>query len=219
MASGLGGDFYDFIELPDGCQTLCIGDVTGHGLHASLVMAMLYGFIHHATQSQTDPLIFMSEVNDFLCKFARRSEKLDHFFSTTLFFGAIDPRSLRMQYANGGQVRPLVRRGAQIITLETTGPPLGFFDQPCIESKFFDFLPGDRLLLYTDGISEAVNSAGQFFGEDRVKQILLHSEGDHSVFMESAMASMIEFGCVNPPRDDCTAIVVDFSAHNFGGSP
>ena len=98
MASGLGGDYFDFIEMRDGCQTLYLGDVTGHGLHASVIMSLIYGFIHHASLDKCDPYAVVSGINRFLRTFAARSHKFDHLFSTTLFFAIIDPKSLKMHY-------------------------------------------------------------------------------------------------------------------------
>ena len=111
MAAVLGGDFYDFITLEDGCQALLIGDVTGHGLHASIVMSLVYGYLHRAVQGVCDPLATVNELNRFLRSFAKRSARYDHFFSTTLFFGVIDPNSLSMRYVSAGHPTGLVRRG------------------------------------------------------------------------------------------------------------
>ncbi len=210
MAQGLGGDYFDFIKMSDGCQTLYIGDVTGHGLHASIVMSLIYGFIHRASLDLCDPLAVVTGVNRFLRSFASRSEELDHFFSTTLFFAIIDPRSLRMHYTNCGHVQPLIRRDRQIIRLETSGPPLGFFENPDITQGAFEFSPGDRLLLYTDGISEAVNARDEQYGNHRVEASLLEIEGDHLEFLDAAHQRMIDFGSITPPLDDCTSIVLDF---------
>lgn len=210
MAQGLGGDYFDFIQMSDGCQTLYIGDVTGHGLHASIVMSLIYGFIHRASAEQCDPLAVVTGVNHFLRSFASRSDKLDHFFSTTLFFAVIDPKSLQMHYINCGHVAPLLRRDKTIIHFEPTGPPLGFFEKPDIELGTFQFLAGDRLLLYTDGISEAVNPAGEQYGSKRVEAALLEIEGDHLEFLDAAYQRMVDFGSPSPPEDDCTSIILDF---------
>ncbi len=210
MAKGLGGDYFDFIEMRDGCQTLYLGDVTGHGLHASVIMSLIYGFIRHASLDKCDPLAVVTGINCFLRNFAARSQKIDHLFSTTLFFAIIDPRSLKMHYINCGHVNPLIRRGDQLIHLETTAPPLGFFKDPDIEQETFEFNVGDRLLLYTDGLSEAVNSAGEQYGTNRVESVLMELGGDHIEFLDAVYQRSLDFGCIHPPADDCTAIVLDF---------
>ncbi|PLX85498.1 MAG: serine/threonine-protein phosphatase [Desulfuromonas sp.] len=209
MAQGLGGDYFEFITLPDGCQVVFIGDVTGHGLHASLVMALLYGFIHEATSRKCDPLHTVTEVNRFLQTFAKRSDKYDHYFTTTLFCSIIDPRTLSMHYVNAGHVAPMVRRGKSITYLAPTAQPLGFFDEPELGVKSFNFEKGDRLILYTDGITETFDDQGHIFGHGRLEKVLLAHEGDHEKFLEDLFEEIQTFSAIDPPEDDCTAIVID----------
>lgn len=210
MARGLGGDFFDFISMPDGCQAIFIGDVTGHGLHASVVMSLLYGFIHRAARAGCAPLATVREVNGFLQSFAVRSREFDHYFSATLFFGIIDPATLEMHYVNAGHPAPLVRRGDEIFSLCPTAPPVGFFDEPKIGMKPFKLEKIDRLLLYTDGVTETANSRGELFGLERLQQVLRQNGYDHLEFLERLFAAIRSFGCDDSPADDCTAIVLDF---------
>lgn len=219
MADELGGDYFDFITMPDGCQTLFIGDVTGHGLHASIVMSLVYGYLHRATQGECDPVGLISQVNRFLTSFARRSQALDHFFSSTLFFGIIDPVSLEMVYVNAGHVPPLVRRGGEITPLDTTAQPVGFFDDLEINSGRFRFAAGDRLLLYTDGIVESANSSGELFGSDRLRETLRTATGDDAEFLDILFNRLQGFGGGVPADDDCTAIVVDFNSFRPASAP
>lgn len=212
MADGLGGDYFDFITMPDGCQTLFIGDVTGHGLHASIVMSLVYGYLHRATQGECDPVSLVSQVNRFLISFSRRSQALDHFFSSTLFFGIINPAALEMVYVNAGHVPPLVRRGEEITPLDTTAQPVGFFDDMEIGSGRFSFVAGDRLLLYTDGIVECANGTGELFGGERLGETLRTADGDDAEFLDTLFNRLQRFSDGESPDDDCTAIVVDFNS-------
>ncbi|HEX9079635.1 MAG TPA: PP2C family protein-serine/threonine phosphatase [Desulfuromonadaceae bacterium] len=217
MAGVLGGDYFDFITMPDGCQTIFIGDVTGHGLHASVVMSLLYGFIHHATLGSCDPRHLVKEVNAFLFRFARRTRQVDQYFSSTLFFGTIDPATLIMRYVNAGQAPGLVLRGGEMTgELATTASPLGYFETPEIGLGTFRFQRGDRLLLHTDGISETANAAGELFGTERLKRLLITDGADHREFLERLFAELRRFGISDPPDDDCTAIVVDFPGSTVG---
>jgi phosphoserine phosphatase RsbU/P len=210
MASGLGGDYFDFITMPDECQSLFIGDVTGHGLHASVVMSLIYGFIHRAARSECAPLELAQQVNSFLIEFARRSETIDHYFSSSLFFGIIDPGTLDMHYVNAGHVPALVLRNGVIRELNSTAPPLGFFDTPEMQMESFSFARGDRLLFYTDGITEAVNADGEQFGHDRLKRFLqANSDADYMELLDRLFLALKEFGAPDPPQDDCTGIVID----------
>jgi serine phosphatase RsbU (regulator of sigma subunit) len=210
MARGLGGDYFDFITMPDQCQTFLIGDVTGHGLYASVVMSLIYGFIHRAVQGACDPLDLVLQVNDFLVAFSRRSQRYDHYFSSTLFFSIINPETLMMQYVNAGHVPPLVARDGRIIPLEATAPPVGFFEAPEMAIASFDFKRGDRLFLYTDGITEAANSRGELFGTERLRGLLLAGAEDYATFLDELFRALRAFGAADPPLDDCTAMVVDF---------
>lgn len=218
MARGLGGDYFDFIRLPDGCQVVFLGDVTGHGLQASVIMALLYGFIHRGTAEGCDPLDMASRVNDFLFSFARRSRRLDYFFSTTLFYAVIDPGSLEIRYINSGQVTPLVRSGRKITRLGVTGQPLGYFEHPDVAVARFQFHRGDRFLLYTDGIVEAVDSKGRAFGVKRLERLLKQHKGDHLDFLDFIHRALADFGAPDPPRDDCTAIAIDFHPPEGGAT-
>lgn len=210
MARGLGGDYFDFIAMPDLCQTFLIGDVTGHGLYASVVMSLIYGFIHRATRGECAPLDLVRQVNEFLVGFSRRSRMYDQYFSSTLFFSIIHPETLMMQYVNAGHVPPLVARGNRIIPLETTAPPVGFFEAPDMEMATFRFERGDRLLLYTDGITEASNNRGELYGVERLCDLLLKGGEDYAMFLDELFRSLHAFGAADPPTDDCTAMVVDF---------
>jgi|GEM_PF-606359 len=206
----LGGDYYDYIDMPDGRQALFVGDVTGHGLHASVVMSLIYGFIHHAMMGNCDPRTVAQEVNAFLLHFSERSQTVDQYFSSTLFFGIIDPMTLRMCYVNAGHPPALVRRDEEIIELSATSQPVGFFDRLDIEVESFQFRRGDRLLLYTDGVIEAANPDGELFGMAGLKRALLNDTSDHLLFLDTLFGALDHFGIPTPPEDDCTALVVDF---------
>jgi len=210
MAHDLGGDYFEFLSMPDDCLAIFIGDVTGHGLHASVVMALLYGFIHHSSTGGCAPLEMMTRVNAFLRTFAERSQRLDHHFSTTLFYAIIDPESLVCHYINAGHVPPLIKRGEEITRLTPTSPPMGFFDNPEMELHSFHFAKGDRLLLYTDGATETTNSQGQLYGEKRLCSFLTSYSGDHVAFVDALFDDLEAFVVGETVEDDCTAIVVDF---------
>jgi len=216
MAAGLGGDYFDFITMPDGCQSLFIGDVTGHGLHASVVMSLIYGFIHRAAMGACDPLELVQQVNGFLIDFARRSQTIDQYFSSSLFYGIISPETLNMHYVNAGQVPGLVLRDGGVTELPSTGPPVGFFETPEMHLQTFSLAKNDRLLLYTDGITEAANPQGDLFGLDRLKQQLLNCAGaDHQEFLELLFQAHLDYGAARMPGDDCSAIVIDFHGPLF----
>lgn len=114
-----------------------------------------------------------------------------------------------MIYVNAGHVAPLVKRGDEVLALEPTASPLGYFSDPELEVATFQFEVDDRLLLYTDGISDSFNASGQSFGSERIEQLLLNYPDSHLEFLDRLFAAMHEFGAADPPDDDCTAIVID----------
>ena len=209
MAGVLGGDYFDFISLPDSSQITFIGDVTGHGLHASLVMSLIYGFIHRAILGTFTLRSLAEQINTFLVHFAERSKTIDQYFSSTLFIGIINPKTLGMQYVNAGHVPALVRRKESIFELPPTAQPLGYFKGAAIPFRSFRLEKGDRLLLYTDGIIEAANASGLLFGSERLKRLLVESESGHLEFLDNLFDSLRDFGISDPPADDCTALVQD----------
>lgn len=210
MAAGLGGDYFDFITMPDDCQSFFLGDVTGHGLHASVVMSLIYGFMHRAALGSCSPLEQVAAVNDFLLQLSRRSQAIDQYFSSTLFYGIIQPQTLLMHFVNAGHVRPLLLRSGAVLELDSTGTPVGYFETPELQLQTFPLEKGDRLLLYTDGIIEAANVAGELFGSDRLQQLLISSaDTDYLEMLDRLFDALREFGVAEPPQDDCTAIVID----------
>ena len=210
MANVLGGDFYDFIELDDGCQVVLLGDVTGHGLHASIVMSLVYGFIHRATQQGCNPQQVVEDLNSFLRTFAQRTELLDHYFSATLFLGVVDPKNMKMRYINSGHPAGLVRRQGDLFRLPATSHPVGYFEQAEFRVEEFPFEPEDRLLLYTDGLIDSANQGGEMYGAERLDLAFRTLDGDHMVFLDKLFAEINTFLDGQQPFDDCTAIVIDF---------
>ncbi len=217
MAERLGGDYFDFLDKPENCLTVLIGDVTGHGLGASVVMSLLYGFIYNSTMQLRSVRDIVRQANRFLCGFADRSNDLDHLFSSTLFLGIIAPDTLQMHYVNAGHPPPLIRRGNELLTLTQTAPPIGFFADPEIAMCSTQLVRGDRLLLYTDGIIELLNTAQEPFGSNRLASFLLNDDGDHLECLDRLFARLRDFAGGAEFSDDCTAIVIDLHG-NWGST-
>lgn len=210
MADEVGGDFFDLITMSDDCQVIILGDVTGHGVHASLIMAMLYGYIHRAFNSSCPCQTIVAQINDFLLLFAARAGLYDQLFSATMFYGIINPRTQQMVYVNAGHPSPLICRRGSLRSLEPTSPPLGFFDSSRITMAQFSLERGDRVLFYTDGITETENQKGSLFGQKRVESLLLNTGGSPEKLLVEIYDALDDFGDSGMQGDDCTALVVDF---------
>jgi serine phosphatase RsbU (regulator of sigma subunit) len=109
-----------------------------------------------------------------------------------------------------------VCRGGEVFSLAATAQPLGYFAEPELEMQTFQFHKGDRLLLFTDGISESFNSQGMLFGTARIEALLKQNNQDHQLFLDALFQALHHFGAADPPQDDCTAIVLDICGSQPG---
>jgi len=171
-ARGVGGDYYDFLDLGPNTSHDSMGfvlaDVSGKGVPAALLMANLQAcFRTQAASGARRPAELLKAVH----KHFYSSTGSDRF--ATLFFGSYDDRTRRLRYANCGHCAPvLLRAGGELIRLEATAPMLGAFQEwSCVE-KEVGLDTGDTLVIYSDGVTEAANSAGDEFGEDRLVRML-----------------------------------------------
>jgi sigma-B regulation protein RsbU (phosphoserine phosphatase) len=159
----LGGDFYDFIHLPPDNLGLAVCDVSGKGIPASLLMASMRASLRAHAVNIYDMSTVLDRVNRDLCA--------DAAFNTfaTLFYGVIDCRTRRFTYANAGHVPPILIRGGAFSYLTTGGGVLGLKDDDVWRHEHLTFQPGDTLLTFTDGLSDAMNHEDQAFGRARIE--------------------------------------------------
>ncbi len=162
-ARGVGGDYYDFLQIAGGRIGIAVGDVAGKGIAAALLMASLQASLRgQAVAGVHDLSALMRNVNRLVYE-ASTSNRY-----ATFFYGEYDPAALRLSYVNAGHNPPGLLRGAEAIRLEGGGPVVGLFPETCYEQQACNLMPGDILIAYTDGLSEAMNERGEEFGEDRL---------------------------------------------------
>lgn len=169
----IGGDFYDVFPVEDGKLVVVIGDVAGKGLSAAIqIAAAKYGIRSYSYQN-TSPSHVLSMTNDVLCR-----EQIPGGF-VSLFYAVIDVRTRRMTFANAGHELPLLRRkNGRITKLWTDGIVMGVMNGFHYEEQSIDIHPGDKLLLYTDGVTEARPEGGEMLGEDRLVEFWAQTAGD-----------------------------------------
>ncbi|MBN2365459.1 MAG: GAF domain-containing protein [Calditrichaeota bacterium] len=167
-AKDVGGDYFDYIPINDTNLAFCLGDVSGKGMPAALLMANLQATL----RGQTGALVSSSEC-------ITRSNRLmfkstdDRKFAT-LFYGILDMEKHQILYSNAGHDNPfLVKTNTNIERLSTGGVVLGFVPEFSFEEENVDFPPGSMLVLYSDGVSEAMNNTGEEFGEKRIADIIV----------------------------------------------
>ena len=174
------GDFYDFRLLPDNKLGFLVADVMDKGVGAALFMALCWFIIRsYAERYPKEPEKVMAAVNRRLMQ----ETKVKTFL--TVFYGVLDPSNGELLYSNAGHPPPYLITGKKrIITkeLDRTGLPLGLFKNDGWERKIVTLKPGDVLALYTDGISEAQNAKGLFFGENRMKNILRRNKNNSAQY-------------------------------------
>jgi serine phosphatase RsbU (regulator of sigma subunit)/anti-sigma regulatory factor (Ser/Thr protein kinase) len=167
-AREVGGDFYDFIELGNGCLGIVLGDVTDKGIPAALVMATTRSMLRAvATQPARAPGLTLAQVNGLLCA------DLPPGMFVTCFYAILDPATGRLRYANAGQDLPYVRRAdGSVSELWARGMPLGLMNGMAYEERETTLAPGDELLCYSDGLVEAHSPVREMFGFPRLMALL-----------------------------------------------
>ena len=199
----VGGDYYDYVPMADGRLLLVVADVSGKGLAASLLMSSLQARVHALCELQTDVAKLVSRLNHSI-----KANTPDNKFITG-FFAAIDHVTGEMEYANAGHNAPvIVRQSGQIELLTAGGPVLGILPNITYAGGRTRMEPGDLLVMYSDGVSEAPNSKDEEFGEEAVGEIAAACLGRSAreVMMEIARR-LSEFLGECSPTDDVTMVV------------
>jgi sigma-B regulation protein RsbU (phosphoserine phosphatase) len=208
-ATTMGGDFYDYIELPDGEVGLVIADVSGHGVPAAFFMAVARTNLRELAVHHTDPGQCLGQTNDALCA----QNPLDLF--VTVFYCVLEPKSGVLRYANGGHNPPYIRRAAGAVeTLSGAGGlVLGAMPGARYPTHTVQLLRGDRLVLYTDGVTEAFNPAEELYGAQRLAdEVHVHGGGTPAALVERICQSVTNFAGTAPQSDDITLTVLTWGA-------
>ena len=201
-ANEVGGDYYDFVPLADGRVAIVIGDASGHGMASGLLMAIANATLKLALDLDPAPAKVLALLNTVMC----RTGNLRSFM--TLFYGLLTPATGTLEYSDAGHPYPLLRRAdGTIVELGVGGLPLGIRKELATTTETVDLAPGDSLALYTDGLPEAINRAGEAFGYERVRA-LVAAGGAPSAVHDRALATFRAFLGDEPLRDDACFVVL-----------
>jgi serine phosphatase RsbU (regulator of sigma subunit) len=204
----IGGDFFDYFDLPDGRFAFALGDVAGKGPPAALLTAMIQGVFSAQVAAMASPAQLMAHVNAGLI---RRS--IQNRFATVVY-GALAPDG-RLTYSNAGHNPPLLIRGHLVQRLETGGLILGLFPQAVYEEETIELEPGDVLVIFSDGVTEAFNNAGEEFGEPRLLACLnAHRACEPAELLQKVLSSVRQFAATAAQSDDVTALVLRYRNPN-----
>jgi len=205
-AREVGEDYYDFLELPEGKLGIAIGDVSGKGIGAALMMASLEASLRGQALVDHDVAELMNRVNGLVCDASSASRY------ATLFYAEYDPPSRQLSYVNAGHNAPLVLRktasDCQVLRLETGGPVIGVLRQR-YQQECFPLVPGDLVVLFTDGVSESMNGRDEEWGEGRLVECVKSGYGLPALeVMTRILAAAEAFAAGASQHDDMTLTVL-----------
>jgi serine phosphatase RsbU (regulator of sigma subunit)/anti-sigma regulatory factor (Ser/Thr protein kinase) len=207
-AREVGGDFYDFLRLDDGRVGLVIGDVSGKGIAAALVMANTQSVLRAvARRGNVAPGRVLAEANEVLYAYIPSGTFV------TCFYGVLDLENGRLVYANAGHDPPYSQRGGDEQELRARGMPLGLMPDMPYEEKEAVLAAGDDLLLYSDGLVEAHDTKGDMFGFPRLRRLIMaQSTGSGEELIDVLLAELTSFtGADAEQEDDITLVTLERS--------
>ncbi len=206
-ATEIGGDYFDFLPQKNGEIGIAFGDVSGHGLTSGIVMAMAKSALMVQVDHDASPRAVMNMLNDIVIRTAPKRILM------TFFFGVLDPRSQTLRFSSAGHLDPYVYRAnpRKLEPLSSWGFPLGVRRREPFREHTVEFSAGDRLILYSDGLIEAVDDDGDPFGFDRFEKTLIdHGHLSADEIKKTLLNAVRKFTRNRPPEDDQTLVVVSF---------
>ena len=196
----IGGDYYGYIELPGDRLAIALGDVAGHGVSAALLMAQFCAEVRYRLVTNATPAEAVKHLNRHLA-----TEVLDGRF-ITFALCVLDPKKDEIVVVNAGHVPPLLRNSqtgeVEMLGVDTGGTPLGFEPNQTYMQLNVQLRPGDAVLIYTDGISEAVNSSKELYGNPRLREIMTKTSGDAQQTGQEILDDVRLFRQGTSQRDD-----------------
>lgn len=201
-ANTIGGDYYDFIELPDKKVAIVIGDASGHGIAAGLLMAIASSALRLAIDLDAEPAAVARFVNRALCRSGGRRAFM------TLFYAVLDPASGRLDHVNAGHPYPMLRRSdGTIVEIGRGGLPLGLRTDLESPTGTATVGPGEQVLFYTDGIVETLDPSSGDYGYQRLRRAL-EPGGTPRAVHDRIVRDVDVFRGDAPIHDDCSLMIV-----------
>ena len=200
----IGGDYYDFIERDDGRLVIALGDVSGKGTAAALLMSSLHAAIHAQASSGSSLVETVSEVNRYLAE----NTPANRF--VTLFYAELDPQTGGLAFLNAGHNPPIIVHSAGTMEqLASGGFPLGIMPDAVYKEGHTKLEAGDVLVIYSDGVSEAVSPSGEEYGANRLYETIARNlDASASGIRDRIEAALSKWAQGTPAADDITLVIV-----------
>jgi len=200
----IGGDYYDFIERENGSLIVALGDVSGKGTAAALLMSSLHAAVHAQADANDSIVKTIVAVNRYLV------ESIPPNRFVTLFYAELNPKSGALAFLNAGHNPPLiVHAGGTMEQLASGGLPLGILADADFREGRTKLYPGDVLVIYSDGVSEAVNPNGEEFGATRLYEVVARNlDTSASGIRDRIESALTKFCQGTPAADDITLVIV-----------
>jgi sigma-B regulation protein RsbU (phosphoserine phosphatase) len=203
----VGGDFYDYLLLEDDVG-IVLADVSGKSVRAAMVAAMTNGMLHTEVKGRSEiwnsPAMILSELNVSL------QPRLIRGMFVVVSLCILQPEEKRLLFSNSGIPYPIMKRGDKVWELEVSGLPLGIIDYAEYSDMSVDLEQGDFVILYSDGVSEATNEAGEIYGDERLLEAVQQADSDLSAqeMVDWIVKDVTEFVGDVEPSDDITIVVL-----------
>jgi RNA polymerase-binding transcription factor DksA len=200
----VGGDYFDFLRFKTGSHAIIIADVMGKGMPASLLMASLQASLRIIVPETDEPADALTRLNHIFCHNIRLTKFV------TIFIARYEETTCELTFSNAGHNPPfLVRTGGSIESLRPTGAAIGLAEQSVFRQRSVHLSNGDRLLLYTDGVVESMNTEGQEFGDNRLHDCLLDNTGSTPQRLVTTLRDRLKtFRGADSPIDDTTIMAI-----------
>ena len=203
-AQAVGGDYYDIFLTVDGDICFALGDVSGKGISSALLMATLRASLRTLIlDNDLSPTQLVFKLNRLI----HEASAQNRFATFAVFF--YKPQTRSLTYVNAGHNAPLLLRGKEVIRLERGGPVLGLFPDCTYEQETLQIQPGDLLLVYSDGVTESINPAGDEWCEEGLIASMQHRRRGAGAIVEDVFQALHTFADGTPQPDDLTLLVFE----------
>jgi phosphoserine phosphatase RsbU/P len=201
-ALAVSGDYFDVFKLGDKKLGICIADVAGKGVSAALLMANVQAAVHAFANEAEQPAALCTKVNQLLCGNIASGRFV------TLLYGVLDREGRTFEYCNAGHLCPIVVSPGKSRSLDAGGAVLGVFLSWKYEQTQIELRPGDRMLLFTDGISEACDAQEREFGEAQLAAFAQRNTSGNAAQLNAGIMSEVDRFCGSHFQDDATLLVI-----------